>query len=184
MNNQTANNQTAIKGLDEVSVMTFRKPVSTDGQPLNQLVDRCPPLDSNSTYCNLLQCTHFADTSIAAVNSDDELVGFISGYIPPSRPNTLFVWQVAVDASCRGQGLALRMLMALIERCRNEKSISYIETTITPGNTASEALFTRAYQQLNAPIEKTVLFSRKTHFADLHDDEMLWRGGPLEDQLS
>lgn len=178
------NSHTTSQSIAEISLTTLRKPVSTDGQPLNELVNRCPPLDTNSTYCNLLQCTHFADTSIAAVNGDDELVGFISGYIPPSRPSTLFVWQVSVDASCRGQGLALRMLMALIERCRGEKSISYIETTITPGNTASEALFSRAYQQLNVPIEKTVLFSRKAHFADLHDDEMLWRGGPLKDPLN
>ena len=178
------NSHTTSKAIAGVSVTTFRKPVSTDGQPLNELVSRCPPLDTNSTYCNLLQCTHFADTSIAATNSEEQLVGFISGYIPPSRPDALFVWQVAVDASCRGQGLALSMLMALIERCRSEKSISYIETTITPGNTASEALFSRAYQQLNAPIEKTVLFSRKAHFADQHDDEVLWRGGPFQNQLS
>ena len=183
--NSHATNKTIV----DMSMTTFRKPVSTDGQPLNELVDHCPPLDTNSTYCNLLQCTHFADTSIAAIkvdadSGDEALVGFISGYIPPSRPNTLFVWQVAVDASCRGQGLALRMLMALIERCRSEKSIDYIETTITPGNTASEALFSRAYQRLNAPIEKTVLFSRKAHFADQHDDEMLWRGGPMTDLSS
>ncbi|MCD8512832.1 MAG: diaminobutyrate acetyltransferase [Nitrincola sp.] len=162
------------------SEIALRKPLSTDGQPLNALVGRCPPLDANSTYCNLLQCTHFADTSIAAVNSQNELMGFISGYIPPSRPNTLFVWQVAVDEFCRGQGLAARMLSALIERCRGEQSIQFIETTITPGNQASEALFSRVYQELNAAVEKTVLFSRKQHFADQHDDEVLWRAGPLK----
>ncbi|MFN3880769.1 MAG: diaminobutyrate acetyltransferase [Nitrincola lacisaponensis] len=160
--------------------LIFRKPQATDGQPLNALVNRCPPLDTNSTYCNLLQCTHFADTSIAVENADQALVGFISGYIPPTRPDTLFVWQVAVDPGCRGQGLAQRMLKALVERCRTEQSIRYVETTITPGNSASEALFTRVYTELQAPIEKTVLFSRKTHFADQHDDEVLWRGGPLD----
>lgn len=164
-----------------MKTQTFRKPLSTDGQPLNALVGHCPPLDTNSTYCNLLQCTHFADTSIAAVDENDKLVGFISGYIPPSRPDTLFVWQVAVDESCRGQGLAKRMLMALIERCRSEQSIRYIETTITPGNDASEALFSGTYQALNIATETMVLFSRKQHFADQHDDEVLWRGGPLSD---
>ncbi len=170
------------KQVTETLNITFRKPRSTDGHPLNQLISRCPPLDTNSTYCNLLQCTHFADTSIAAVTQQDELVGFISGYIPPSRPDTLFVWQVAVDERCRGQNVAQRMLMALIDRCQSEQSLHYIETTITPGNTASEALFSRVYQQLSAPIEKTVLFSRKNHFADQHDDEVLWRGGPFTKQ--
>lgn len=165
---------------DSKSTIHLRKPLSTDGHALNQLVERCPPLDTNSTYCNLLQCTHFADTAIAAVNGDTEqLVGFISGYIPPQRDDTLFVWQVAVDPSVRGQGLAKRMLLALIERCREEKGIRFIETTINPGNTASEALFTAAYAHLGASLQQAVLFGRRQHFADRHDDEVLWRGGPL-----
>src|SRR5690606_42164986 len=66
-----------------------------------ELVARCQPLDTNSVYCNLLQCSDFADTAIAAEDANGQLVGFISGYRPPSRPDTLFVWQVAVDASMR-----------------------------------------------------------------------------------
>ena len=89
------------------TAITLRKPTKDDGYRLHQLVAECPPLDPNSIYCNLLQCSHFAETGVAAEKGGD-LVGFISGYIPPQQPETVFVWQVAVHEKGRGQGLAKR----------------------------------------------------------------------------
>ncbi len=160
-------------------IFTLRKPKATDGLALHKLVERCSPLDPNSVYCNLLQCSHFAETAIAAENADGELVGFISGYRPPERQDTLFVWQVAVDARCRGQKLGQRMLLALTERLA-PVGVRYIETTITPGNIASETLFARVFAALSAPVERSVLFSREEHFEGQHDDEMLYRAGPFK----
>ena len=157
---------------------SLRRPVATDGYALNKLIERCPPLDTNSVYCNLLQCTDFSATSIAADNSQGELVGFISGYRPPSRPDTLFVWQVAVDGSMRGQGLAVAMLMNLIERTAND-GVQWLETTISPGNIASEALFAKAFRHLGVEASTQVIFSRETHFNGQHDDEVLYRAGPF-----
>jgi diaminobutyrate acetyltransferase len=135
-------------------------------------------LDTNSVYCNLLQCYDFADTAIAAETADGDLVGFISGYRPPARQDTLFVWQVAVDSRMRGQGLALKMLLALIERVR-AAGVSRLETTISPGNEASEALFKKAFRLLGAEYSTDVLFSRDTHFNGQHDDEVIYRAGPF-----
>jgi len=166
----------------------LRRPTDGDGYNLHQLVARCQPLDTNSVYCNLLQCSDFADTAIAAENAQGELVGFISGYRPPSRPDTLFVWQVAVDSSMRGQGLALRMLLALTERVAREHGVRYMETTISPDNAASQALFKRAFDKLDADCTTRTLFSRAKHFAGQHQDEVLYRAGPftvshLEEEL-
>ena len=158
--------------------VTLRKPESTDGFALNNLVERCKPLDTNSVYCNLLQCHDFADTAIAAETADGDLVGFISGYRPPARQDTLFVWQVAVDSRMRGQGLALKMLLALVERLR-PTGVSRLETTISPGNAASEALFKKAFRLLGADYSTEVLFSRQTHFNGEHDDEIIYRAGPF-----
>jgi L-2,4-diaminobutyric acid acetyltransferase len=158
--------------------VTLRRPTDGDGYPLHQLVARCQPLDTNSVYCNLLQCADFADTAIAAENADGQLVGFISGYRPPSRPDTLFVWQVAVDASHRGQGLALRMLLALTERVAAQ-GVGFLETTISPDNGASQALFKRAFARLGVDYETRTLFSRAGHFAGQHEDEVLYRAGPF-----
>ena len=156
----------------------LRQPTDGDGHSLHQLVARCQPLDTNSVYCNLLQCSDFADTAIAAENADGNLVGFISGYRPPARPDTLFVWQVAVDISMRGQGLALSMLLALIARV-SAQGVRYIETTITPSNAASQALFLKAFKQLEIPHDTSVLFSSQKHFAGQSEDEVLYRAGPL-----
>lgn len=164
--------------MTDLTPVTLRQPRDTDGYALNQLVERCKPLDTNSVYCNLLQCSDFADTAIAAIAANGELVGFISGYRPPARPDTLFVWQVAVDDRMRGQGLALKMLLALTERVM-ANGVQYMETTITPGNEASEALFKRAFARLNSDYQTRILFSRSNHFNGQHDDEVLYRAGPF-----
>ena len=65
-------------------------------------------LDVNSTYAYLLMATDFAETSIVVVGVDGAVCGFITGYRPPRRPDTLFVWQVAVAPDAQGRGLALR----------------------------------------------------------------------------
>ena len=162
-----------------ISTVTLRQPSDADGPALFDLVARCAPLDPNSRYCNLLQCTDFSETGIAAVDAQQRLVGFVSGYCPPQRPDTLFVWQVAVDPTCRGQGLALRMLTELVERCIRERDIRYLETTITPSNAGSQALFQRLFDQLRAPVSSHVYFARSPHFAGENEDEVMYRAGPF-----
>lgn len=156
---------------------SLRVPLPEDGESVHRLVEACPPLDPNSTYCNLLQCTHFADTSVAA-EIDGELVGFISGYFIPGRNDTLFIWQVAVGEKARGQGLAGKMLQHIIRRPQCER-VAYIETTITETNTASWRLFERLAKTLSAKLESSTMFDRDTHFAGKHDSEFLVRIGPL-----
>ena len=90
----------------------FRAPRPEDGPAVTRLVADCPPLDVNSPYCNLLQCDHFAETCVVA-EAADGLAGWISAYRPPSAPEDIFVWQVAVRADARGQGLGGRMLAVL-----------------------------------------------------------------------
>ncbi|CAN0584610.1 unnamed protein product, partial [Laminaria digitata] len=89
------------------------QPTAELSAAVHKLISECPPLDTNSMYCNLLQSSHFAETAVAAV-LENELVGFISGYRIPQRPETLFVWQVAVGEKARGQGLAGRMLKEIL----------------------------------------------------------------------
>jgi L-2,4-diaminobutyric acid acetyltransferase len=157
---------------------TLRRPDLADGPALHDLIARCPPLDMNSRYCNLLQVTHFAGTSILAEDEKGLLVGAVTGYVPPAAPDTLFVWQVAVVAAARGRRLAPRMLEALLERpaCR---SVRWLETSITPGNGASWATFAAFARMRSAEIHQRPWFLRDPHFAGEHDDEALLRIGPL-----
>src|SRR3546814_7464641 len=90
-------------------------PHKTDASGIHRLISECPPLDLNSVYTYLLLSEHFSRTCIVA-GRGDTLDGFVSAYLPPERPGTLFVWQVAVHARARGQGLARFMLTELLQR--------------------------------------------------------------------
>lgn len=132
-------------------------------------------------YCNLLQCTHFANTSVAAVqvdNTDEKLVGFISAYLIPEREDTLFIWQVAVDECARGTGLAGNMLKHILDRSECSH-VTHLETTITESNKASWALFKSLATKLETGLEKSVMFDRDAHLAGEHDTEFLARIGPF-----
>ncbi len=159
------------------SEIVLRAPLKTDGSEVHRLIGDCPPLDANSMYCNLLQCSHFADTSVAATR-DGVLQGFVSGYILPGRSDTLFVWQVAVAESARGQGLAGQMLTHILDR-EQCAAVRYLETTITADNAASWALFRHFAKQRDTSLEHSVMFDEITHFANHHASELLVRIGPL-----
>lgn len=170
-------------GTLETTAIRLRAPSAEDAADLHRLVAECPPLDPNSLYCNLLHCTHFSGTSIAAVRENSQgqetLLGFISAFIPPTQPDTLFVWQVAVAEEARGQGLAARMLDSILARpaCRD---VRFVDTTITPDNQASWGLFEAWARRQGAPTESRVHFERERHFQGRHDDEHLMRIGPFE----
>jgi len=159
--------------------LTLRKPQATDGPAVTALIAACPPLDRNSAYCNLVQCTHFADHCVVA-EKDGELVGWVSGHRPPSNPDDFFVWQVAVSSAARGQKLANRMINHLIER-PEQAGVTHLITTVTDDNAASWALFNGLARDWNTGLERTALFEREAHFAGAHDTEYQARIGPLAD---
>jgi L-2,4-diaminobutyric acid acetyltransferase len=157
--------------------LTMRQPVATDGPRVTRLIGQCAPLDTNSAYCNLLQCTDFAATSILA-ERDSELLGWISAYRPPSDPECLFVWQVAVSSKARGIGLAGRMLDALLQRPAVAGATA-LTTTITADNAASWALFEAFARRHGATLTRTPRFEREEHFGGAHDTEWQARIAPL-----
>lgn len=155
----------------------LRTPTLSDGMDVFRLVERCPPLDANSSYCNFLQCGHFAQTSVIA-ELNGESVGFISGYKKPEQESTLFVWQVAVDEKARGQGLASKMLMHILQRSQCQ-AVTHLETTITEDNKGSWALFERLANTLSAELQSSIWLDKHTHFDGLHDSEALVTIGPF-----
>ncbi len=160
--------------------ISIRPPVSSDGAAVHALIGRCPPLDTNSLYCNLLQCLHFGATS-ALAEAEGDAVGFVSGYSPPPHPEALFVWQVAVDERARGHGLAKRLITDILERPGNEH-LNHIRTTITAGNEASWVMFRGLARKLNAPTEEHTLFDQDQHFGGEHESEHELIIGPFEIQ--
>ena len=149
--------------------ITLRKPVSSDGSDVWALVRACKPLDENSMYCNLVQCDHFRDTCVLA-EMGGTAVGWVSGYLLPNDPGTLFVWQVAVSEKARGQGLGRRMLRELLGRDACE-DVERIQTTITRDNAASWALVSGFADREDAELDSEPHFKRDEHFDGAHATE-------------
>ena len=159
--------------------LVFRKPTVRDGKDLWQIIKDTGNLDLNSSYAYLLVCDHFADTSII-VRTESRLVGVVTGYLLPTRPDTLFIWQVAVDATMRGQGLASRMLDQLIKEQRS--NIRYIQTTVSPSNQASRRLFDKLAWRLEARLTTQEGFTASLFPEGNHETEPLLTVGPFTPQ--
>ncbi len=154
--------------------VTTAAPSAADGPALHAIAAGTGVLDVNSRYAYALWGRDFAATSIVA-RLEGRPVGFVTGYRRPADPDVLFVWQVAVDASARGHGVAGRMLDDLTARVRP----AHVETTITAGNAASIALFTAFARRHGAAVARTGLFGAVELGTD-HEPEILHRIGPLD----
>ncbi|MDX3312606.1 diaminobutyrate acetyltransferase [Streptomyces sp. NPDC054884] len=155
------------------------RPSVADGAALWRLAKESGTLDLNSSYSYLLWCRDFAATSAVARTEDGAPVGFVTGYTRPEDPHTLLVWQVAVDAAHRGRGLAAALLDGLTARLAAQRPLTAVETTITPGNTASERLFASYAERHGATVTREVLFGAGLFPDGPHDPEVLYRIGPL-----
>jgi L-2,4-diaminobutyric acid acetyltransferase len=168
-----------MPGLALSDQLILRQPTRRDGAALHDLVAACPPLDLNSRYAYLLLCEHHAATSVIA-QSDGLLAGAITAYIPPQQTDTLFVWQVAVAPHMRGQKLGTRMLQHLLQHCILPRRLRWLETTISPGNEASRALFTQFAVRRGAGCTTTTLFAAGDFGESGHEEECLYRIGPWD----
>jgi L-2,4-diaminobutyric acid acetyltransferase len=156
----------------------LRRPASSDAAAIQRLIEACRPLDVNSTYAYLLLCHHFADTCVVA-ESDAETTGFLSAYLPPGREDSLFVWQVAVAESARGQRLASSMIEEALGR-KACASVRFLEATVSPSNRASRALFEGFAARRGAECQVSELFPVKVFDGvQSHEPEELFRIGPF-----
>ena len=163
---------------DITAEILFRRPERPDGTTLCELVRTCKPLDENSTYLYVLLCEHFPETCVVA-ELEGRIVGFISGYRPPARPDAIFVWQVAVHPDARGRRLGGRMLQELLNRpaC---KSATRMETTVTPSNEASLRMFQSFARSVGAELTAEDYFSSEDLGDTAHEPERLITIGPLQ----
>jgi L-2,4-diaminobutyric acid acetyltransferase len=175
---QAVDNRAAAPVAAQEPSHLFRTPRVTDGAVIHRLIADCPPLDLNTVYAYLLLCEHFAATCVVAESPGGSIDGFVSAYIPPGRPDRLFVWQVAVHERARGQRLARRMLHALLRR-PELAGIRHLEATVGPDNHASRHTFTSLSVDLGAHVAEQPFFGKQLFGQADHDDEMLLRIGPF-----
>lgn len=150
----------------------FGPPRLDDGQEMWRLARDSGNLDVNSPYSYVLWCRDFAATSVVA-RSGGSVCGFVNGFVRPEDPRTLFVWQVAVDVTQRGRGVAGHMLDYLAD-----DRYEFVEATVTPDNTPSDRLFVSFARDRGATLERVPLFGADLFPGD-HEPEVLYRIGPL-----
>lgn len=117
---------------------TIRPMTPDDAAAVWGLVQAQPQLNNNSFYLYHLLGTHFSSTCRVA-ELDGVVVGAVTGYRPPSDPETLFVWQLVVGESARKRGIASALVRALIATQSNKPV--RVQATISPGNEASYGVF-------------------------------------------
>lgn len=136
-------------------------------------------LEDNSEYSYHMFAHFFGDGSVIA-ELDGRPVGFIAGFRPPDRPDTTFVWQIAVDQECRGRRIASAMLHGLVAGDGGPTRVRYLEATVTPSNEPSQRTFRAFARAMDAPLTETVLFPGDRFGGPLHEDEILFRIGPFD----
>jgi L-2,4-diaminobutyric acid acetyltransferase len=158
--------------------LQLRAPTVADGPVLWRIAADSATLDVNPPYAYLLWCRDFAATTVIA-HVGQHPAGFLTGYRRPDQPTTLMLWQVAVEATHRGTGIAGRMVDHLARRVHSD-GVTHIELSVAPDNEASQRLFGSFAHRWGAKLVRSELFGSEL-FPDHHAPEQLLRIGPLPD---
>lgn len=158
--------------------VTIRQARHGDGAGMWQVVHDCGVLDLNSAYLYMLQAHHFADTCAVATRGD-RIVGLVTGHCPPTRPGAVFLWQVGILPEVQGMGLG-RQLVAAFLRLPGAEGAVRLETTVTPSNAPSRALFSRIASDLGAECQISPFFGEAEFPQAGHEAEELFTIAPLD----
>lgn len=158
--------------------LRYRTPCKSDGAKQWEMVRDSGKLDLNSSYFYLAMSHWFSESCMLAEDiTTDQLVGMVIGFRKPSRPHTLFIWQIAVHEQYRGQGVALKLLDQLTD---HSLEIDYLEATISPSNHSSRRLFEKWATAKNVDIVHSECFGKADFPDHMHEQEDLYLIGPLK----
>ena len=149
-----------------------------DGALLWELARAAGGIDLNSPYAYMMLCRNFTDTC-AVAEVYGQPAGFVTAHRLPARGHVLFVWQIAVLPEFRGLGIARRLLDALVERpaC---VGVRELESTVTPSNAGSAALFAAFAKARGAALDIRPGFTTDDFPEDeRHEEERLFTIQPI-----
>ncbi|PVA97620.1 diaminobutyrate acetyltransferase [Mycobacteroides abscessus] len=156
----------------------YRTPTVKDSSTVHALVAQTKALDLNSWYYYAMFFQDFRQTCMV-VDVNGELAGFVTGYIRPRYPDTLFLWQTATTLNHGISNLGLNLLDELIKSVQKKTDIRYVEATIDPRNKAIAMQFRLLARKLKAQKSEEIRFAVED-FVQLEHDEQLIRIGPLQ----
>lgn len=154
---------------------TLEQPTKKDGEGM-WLLAKKTSLDLNSAYKYIMMAEYFSETCVVA-KENNTVVGFITGFIQPEHPDVIFIWQIGVDSSQRGKGLASKMLDDLLARASTE-TVRYLEATITKDNIPSQSLFKKLAKEKKTEYKVEETFPAEVFPGD-GEAEYTYRIGPI-----
>ncbi|SDJ17535.1 diaminobutyrate acetyltransferase [Salimicrobium halophilum] len=157
--------------------IVYDKPTVEDGAAMWELVNEST-LDQNSPYKYIMMCEFFPETCVTA-KENGELVGFVTAFVPPEKPDVIFVWQIGIDENQRGKGIATGLLKELTDRTITDE-VRYLEATVTPSNDASSALFKGFAAKNDTTCTVSPCFNKELFPGDEHEEELTFRIGPFD----
>lgn len=175
------------------SKVRLRTATVADAAGIWRIVKDSGVLDVNSSYAYLMFCQTFGDTTVVA-EAAGEVIGFVTALCPPvpegqgldeatdgtpNRAEVVFVWQVGVSEAARGRGIAGRLLRFLLQQpaCAG---VRFLETTVTPDNAPSRALFQSLARRLGTQCTVFEGFTPDQFPEAGHEPEELHRIGPFQ----
>ncbi len=161
-----------------IGPIQIRTPRADEGAGMWQVAKATGTLDLNSSYLYLLLARDFADTCVVAL-ADDRVIGFASGYRRPIAPDVVFLWQIGIHPDAQGKGLGKRLVSAFLQQ-PGAVDARWLETTISPSNTASQRLFHAMARTLQVDCTPSPCFAAEDFPDTGHEAELLHRIGPLE----
>jgi len=155
----------------------LRSPDATEGGAIWAVARDTGTLDLNSSYLYMLLARDFADTCVVA-EQDDQLVGFVTGYRRPRQPEVLFLWQIGIHPDFQGKGLGKRLVGAFLRQPGADRA-SVLETTVSPDNASSRALFESIARDLGTGCHVKPCFAAEDFPEAGHEAEDLFTIGPF-----
>ncbi len=154
----------------------FRKPCVDDAAEIHAFLQPYKPyVGTSPVYTYLLICRHFSETSVVVESAKGEIVGFVSAFPPPKEKDTVFIWEIGVKKGFHGNNLYIRMIEAIGMRVKPD----YIDFTVNPSNTSSIRRIYELARLFGCDCQKSSCFPAHLFGNQPHEDEDLYRLGPI-----
>ena len=164
------------QGIGRSAKFSLRSAEIADAAGIWRLVRDGGRLELNSPYAYVLLASDFRETCWVA-EGESGLAGFVAAYRPPSRLETVFVWQIGVAAEWRGLGVGSELLFRLATG--SAAGVRYLEATVTPSNEASQGLFRSFARRMETGVQITEGFPASLFPDNRTEPESLFRIGPF-----
>ena len=115
--------------------MNIRNIEEKDSANLRAFINECKPLGLNTGIAYWMLGRYFNNTCFV-LEENNKIVGFATAIISPTKPDTLFFWQLGISANLRGKNYSFLLIDKIVSAAK-EFQCKYIEFTIFPNNIAS-----------------------------------------------